>query len=168
MVTSMESWSNCATSLSPSLGPSRLLRLHTDPIRDNIVSVTIKHGDLVDSITLSYSSGRVVKAGGSGGSTSQSYSVDSANGERVVGFFGGNYTASAAVRRFVDITFAMHMTLGVGGHIHHFGVIIASSNIFTSRKSDTFSPDDKLLFDLATKHKLWDNCIPFILQKQVR
>ena len=60
-----------------------------------ITSVSIRHGDLVDSITLGYGSGEQeqeqeqVRAGGTGGSSTRTLRVDVAGGERVMGFFGG-------------------------------------------------------------------------------
>ena len=54
-----------------------------------MTSVSIRHGDLVDSVTLRYASGRVVSAGGGGGSTSGRVDIDVEAGERVLGFFGG-------------------------------------------------------------------------------
>lgn len=60
------------------------------PLR-SITSVSIRHGDLVDSITLNYSNGEVVRAGGGGGGTTRTVAVDVAGGERVIGFFGGEY-----------------------------------------------------------------------------
>ena len=56
---------------------------------DIITAVSIKHGNLVDSITLHYGSGSMVKAGGNGGSTNARVDVDVAGGERVIGFYGG-------------------------------------------------------------------------------
>ena len=61
-----------------------------DESSDSISSVSIKHGNLVDSITLHYSSGRVVRAGGSGGDVFKKVDIDVNSGERVLGFFGGN------------------------------------------------------------------------------
>ena len=56
---------------------------------DFITAVSIKYGDLVDSITIHYQSGRLLKAGGQGGSTCARVDVNIDVGERVIGFFGG-------------------------------------------------------------------------------
>lgn len=82
-------------SWSPALGSAPPPVDSSPPLLDCIAAVSVQHGDLIDSITLRYSSGRVVRAGGSGGSTSRTVEVDTAAGERVVGFFGGRLMATA-------------------------------------------------------------------------
>jgi hypothetical protein len=84
----VSSWSPCMGRL-PSEAPLCASAPH-GVVCDCIASVSIKFGDLVDSISLRYSSGRVAVGGGSGGSCTRTLDVDLAGGERVVGFFGGN------------------------------------------------------------------------------
>jgi len=124
-----------------SLSPARL---------DCITAVSIKYGDLVDSISIHYKSGRILKAGGQGGSTSERVDVNIAGGERVIGFFGG-----------------------VGGHIHNFGVVLCNRGADSSTSNTVYSPPVKSagaevmnsLCDLAANHKLWANCVISLLQQ---
>jgi hypothetical protein len=53
----------------------------------SIRSVAIRYGALVDSVTLTLSSGEIIRAGGAGGSDESTLIVP--EGQKVIGFYGG-------------------------------------------------------------------------------
>lgn len=68
----------------------------------SIVSITVRYGALVDSVTLHLSSGESIRSGGPGGGEVSTINIP--EGCKVIGFYGG-----------------------LGGHFHHFGVVVAVS-----------------------------------------
>ena len=141
---------------------------------DIITAVSIKHGNLVDSITLHYGSGSMVKAGGNGGSTNVRVDVDVAGGERVIGFYGGiflqirplYYTSGYLYCDRINYIFT-----GVGGHLHHFGVVLFRPGLISPQYNPPASLSNNVLeaalCDLASKHRLWSNRISTLLLQQV-
>lgn len=58
-----------------------------DIIPSSIVSVSIRYGGLIDSITLHLSNGESIMSGGQGGS--EFSTIEIPDGYKVVGFYGG-------------------------------------------------------------------------------
>jgi hypothetical protein len=68
---------------------------------DYVTEVSIRCGDLVDSMSLRLSSGRVVRMGGGGGGQPISYAIPF--GWRLVGFYGGRYRKSPLPPIYVPV-----------------------------------------------------------------
>lgn len=83
----------------------------------HIRSVSIRYGALVDSVTLTLSSGEVITAGGNGGGDSSILHIP--EGCKVIGFYGG-------LSHPLPL---MKPSLGLGGHVHNFGVVVAIPSI---------------------------------------
>lgn len=117
---------------------------NTSPV--SITSVSIRYGALVDSVTLTLSSGESVTAGGTGGGDVSTIHIP--EGSQVVGFYGGERACCSVVPYSIFV--------GLGGHVHNFGVVISMSPPMQIT-SFILDPLRMTLLDLASTHEL-TNC----------
>eukprot|EP01034_Spumella_vulgaris_P028450 gene28450-35303_t len=85
------------------------------PHDDCISRVAVKHGSLIDSVTLTTRKGVVFRAGGSGGG--ETSVIDIPENQQLCGFFGGT-----------------------GGHLHNLGVVLSGVSVETQATPSTSTP----------------------------